>query len=139
MPDAPELSSSADNSARSPLSSQSQRSLSPIDSISVSSISSSASSLSKREFSIPLMWKPNIMAAIDAKKLNPDIRNEIVRDLVTHMYGHVEKPSPGFINKVAKMLVEKYPFMSDSSDSSDSMPYVCGMFIRFLSLLPFKY
>ncbi len=64
------------------------------------------------------------MEAIKSKKLNPEIRNEIVRDLVTHMYGHTEKPGIGFVNKVSRLLVEKYPFMSDSSDSQDALSYV---------------
>ena len=100
-------------SAGSPLSSQG--SLSSIESTSVSSVLSSAS----KQFSIPTRWKPNIMMAI-----NPDIRNEIVRDLVTHIYAFCDKPSTGFISKVAKMLVEEYPFMADSSGLSDSLPYV---------------
>ena len=55
------------------------------------------------------------MAAIRDKRLYPDIRNEIVRDLVTHMYGHVDRPTMGFTNKAASLLVQKYPFMADSS------------------------
>ena len=31
------------------------------------------------------------MASIKDEKLTPDTRNEIVRDLVTHMYGYTEK------------------------------------------------
>lgn len=69
------------------------------------------------------------MAALSKKRLNPIVRNEIVRDLVTHIYGSVENPSPTFITKVGEMLVEKYPFMADSK-SSESEPYVsmcCNM------------
>jgi hypothetical protein len=40
---------------------------------------------------------------------------------VTHMYGIVERPSASFISRVGEMLVEKYPFMTDSSESN---PYV---------------
>ena len=79
------------------------------------------------------------MAAISAKKLNPDIRNEIVRDVVTHMYAYVDKPSTGFINNVAKMLVEKYPFVSDSSDLPDSLSYVSELYVWFLNFLKFYF
>ena len=37
------------------------------------------------------------MAAIRDKQLYPDIRNEIVRDLVTHTYGHVDRPTMDII------------------------------------------
>ena len=37
------------------------------------------------------------MTALDESKLTPDIRNEIVRDLVTHMYGYMEKPNTNFL------------------------------------------
>ena len=77
-------------------------------------------SSSKRDFTIPTKWKPSIMFAISEKKLNPEVRNEIVRDLITHMYGFVDKPSP----KVARMLVEKYPFMADSVTLSGSTVHV---------------
>ncbi len=46
---------------------------------------------------IPSMWRPSIMSCIKQKKLTIEARNEIVRDLCTHMYGHmkleVEKPT----------------------------------------------
>lgn len=64
------------------------------------------------------------------KRLNPEVRNEIVRDLVTHMYGTVEKPTAAFVYRVAEMLVDKYPFMADSSASN---PYVSAL----LCLTPF--
>ncbi len=35
-----------------------------------------------------------------------------------------KKPGIGFVNKVSRLLVEKYPFMSDSSDSQDALSYV---------------
>lgn len=36
------------------------------------------------------------MKAIEEEKLTPDVRNEIVRDLVMHMYGYVKEPKPAF-------------------------------------------
>ena len=46
------------------------------------------------------MWSPSIMAYISAKELNPEIRNEIVRDLVPHMYASLsevdQKPTARF-------------------------------------------
>lgn len=54
------------------------------------------------------------MSAIDEKKLSPDIRNEIIRDLVTHMYGFMDKPTSGFCKFVAQRLTLKYTFMKDS-------------------------
>lgn len=74
--------------------------------------------------SIPRMWKPSIMFAISEKRLYPDVRNEIVRDLVTHMYGNVDKPDSPSVTKIAKSLVERYPFMADSVTTSGSTAYV---------------
>jgi len=65
-------------------------------------------------FKIPSKWRPSIMKAIEEKKLTPDVRNEIVRDLVTHMYGYVEKPTTSFCKFVAQRLILKYPFMRDT-------------------------
>ena len=65
-------------------------------------------------FSIPNKWRPSIMFAIEEKILTPDVRNEIVRDLVTHMYGFMEKPSPSFCKFVAQRLILRYKFMRDS-------------------------
>ena len=48
-----------------------------------------------------------------------------IRDLVTHIYGnYVEKPNIGIVTKIAKILVEKYPFMSDSVTSLGSTSHV---------------
>ena len=69
------------------------------------------------------------MFAIEEQKLYTEVRNEIVRDLVTHIYGHNEKPTPTFVTKVAKLLVEKYPFMRDSSTSSGATNYVMIMIV----------
>lgn len=57
------------------------------------------------------------MGAIKECKLNPETRNEIVRDLVTHMYGYMEKPNASFCNFVAQRLVRQYPFMRDAKGS----------------------
>ena len=54
------------------------------------------------------------MRAIDEKKLTFDIRNEIIRDLVTHMYGYVEKPTSSLCKFVAQQLILKYTFMRDT-------------------------
>ncbi len=54
------------------------------------------------------------MFAIEEKKLTPDVRNEIVRDLVTHMYGYMEKPTSSFCKFVAQRLILQYQFMRDS-------------------------
>ena len=83
------------------------------DTISVSSdisASSATSLLRRKEISIPKKWKPSITLAIADKKLNPEVRNEIVRDLVTHMYGQVDKPDPSLAANVANLLVARYPF-----------------------------
>ncbi|XP_064403971.1 uncharacterized protein LOC135349363 isoform X1 [Halichondria panicea] len=72
------------------------------------------SGISTNNFAIPQKWKPTIMAAIKEKSLNPEVRNEIVRDLVTHVYAYLEQPTMVFIGEVAKQLVEKHPFMADS-------------------------
>ena len=72
------------------------------------------SGISTDNFAIPQKWKPTIMAAIKEKSLNPEVRNEIVRHLVTHVYAYLEQPTMVFIGEVAKQLVEKHPFMADS-------------------------
>ena len=37
----------------------------------------------------------------------------LYRDLVTHMYGFVEKPTSHFCKFVAQRLILKYPFIKD--------------------------
>lgn len=97
-----------------------------------SSVPSSAAMLEyKKKFTIPQKWKPSITSAISKKRLTPDIRNEIVRDLVTHVYGCVGRPSSSFITKIADMLIERYPFMADSSDSTPSVSAYIHMFVPF--------
>ena len=54
------------------------------------------------------------MFAMEEKRLTPEIRNEIVRDLVTHMYGFMEKPTSSFCKYVAQRLTLQYTFMRDS-------------------------
>lgn len=58
------------------------------------------------------------MHCISSKQLTTDSRNEIVRDLVTHMYASFkdedEKPVSAFCREVARKLVQKYPFMADA-------------------------
>lgn len=61
------------------------------------------------------------MASIKDEKLTPDTRNEIVRDLVTHMYEYTEKPTSSFCRYVAQRLIQQYPFMRDSKGTR----YVC--------------
>ncbi len=47
------------------------------------------------------------------RKLVPSVRSEIVRDLVTQMYAFCPRPDKDFIERVAKKLVQRYPFMKD--------------------------
>ena len=54
------------------------------------------------------------MKAIEERKLTPDMRNEVVRDLVTYMYGCMEKPSSATCKFVAQRLILKNPFMRDT-------------------------
>lgn len=74
-------------------------------------------------FKIPEMWRPSIMAAINAptiedkrKNLTPSVRNKIVRDLVTQVYAYTSKPTKAFLTEVAKKLVQKYAFMKDHGE-----------------------
>ena len=64
---------------------------------------------SRREFEVPHKWKPSIMSAIRDRQLNWEVRCEITRDLVTHIYSYVENPKLFFVESVAKKLVDKYP------------------------------
>lgn len=69
------------------------------------------------------------MNAISQERLYPpELRNEIVRDLVTHIYAHTEKPTPAFVGDVAKLLVMKYPFMADSVTGSSAFVSGCVCF-----------
>ena len=92
------------------------------DSVSLCSSSpvGSGSTDKPKKFCLPDTWRPAIMCAIEAdgdadkrKKLTPDIRNAIVRDLVSTMYAHMSQPNKEFCTQVAKQLVEKYSFMRD--------------------------
>ena len=47
------------------------------------------------------------------KRLTPDVRNAIVRDLVSTMYAHMSQPNKDFCTRVAIQLVQKYPFTKD--------------------------
>ena len=58
------------------------------------------------------------MAAISEKCLQPETRNAIVRDLVTHMYAHTYTPDAKFTQMVTRVLVKEYPFMADSGSST---------------------
>lgn len=84
-------------------------------------------SMSRKEFSIPTKWKPTISHSIIDKKLNPDVRNEIVRDLVTHMYGYNDKPTTTLVAKAARLLIEQYPFMADCKTSGSSPHVIFGL------------
>lgn len=75
-------------------------------------------------FSIPSGWRPSIMQAIATEMLTKDIRNEICRDLITHMYGFVDKPTSKFCTFVAQRLILKYPFMRDSKGTG-YVSYMC--------------
>ena len=90
----------------------------PSPGVSTISITSSGgpglNSVSAQGFSIPSKWRPSIMDAIEDKQLTPDVRNEVVRDLVTHMYGFMLKPNSSFCQYCAQRLILKYPFMRDS-------------------------
>ena len=66
------------------------------------------------------------MFAIEEKILTPDVRNEIFRDLVTHMYGFMEKPSPSFCKFVAQRLILRYKFMRDSIGTGYVSSYMYG-------------
>ena len=84
------------------------------------SLASSASAMAKGKFEIQRTWRPCIMACINQPDgyqqntaLTPTLRNEIVRDLVVHMYSFTPKIQKAFCTKAAEMLVTKYPFMRD--------------------------
>ena len=89
--------------------------------IPVASPSSATGATSEsREFFLPNTWRPSVMQAIEApndserrKRLTPDIRNAIVRDLVSTMYAFKSQPNKDFCTQAAKQLVQKYTFMKD--------------------------
>ena len=100
----------------------------------VSATSATSSAISVGSFSLPTRWKPNIMCAITRKKLNPEVRNELVRDIVTHIYGTVDKPNPALIAKVARSLVQRYPFMADSVLSPGCTIFVSVILIKLFGV-----
>ena len=84
------------------------------------SIASSASAMN-RKFKIPDAWRPSIMYCIQQpndeermKCLEPHIRNEMVRDLVSQMFAFEPKPKKQFVTEVAQQLVKKYVFLKDT-------------------------
>ena len=83
------------------------------------SVASSASAMN-RKFKIPDTWRPSIMHCIEQptneeklKCLTPQIRNEIVRDVVAQMFAFEPKPKKCFVTQVAQQLIKKYPFLKD--------------------------
>lgn len=104
-----------------PISSKFGSPLSPTGSLSDDqSIASSASTLNRKDFTIPETWRPSIMACLkqptDSERkleLTPETRNEIVRDLVTQMFSYDPEPKAQFAAIVAKKLVKRHPFMKD--------------------------
>lgn len=74
------------------------------------------------------------MGAITTEVLTPEIRNEIVRDLVTHMYGYMEKPTSDFCKFVAQRLIHHYPFMKDSKGTG----HVCDTTISYYLCITLK-
>ena len=68
------------------------------------------------------------------EELISDSRNEIVRDLVVHMYAFVSRPSPSFCKEAAKKLVAAYPFMKDSGKGSGYVSFCYNWYM----LPPFK-
>ena len=85
----------------------------------VSSVSTPSTHV--RKFTDPDTWRPTVMLAINAddeaekrRRLTPDVRNALVRDLVTTMYTYMPKPNKDFCTKVAKQLTDKYTFMRDA-------------------------
>ena len=52
------------------------------------------------------------------KMLTPELRNEISRALVTHMFSYNANPRKELCSKAAKMLVKKYVFLKDVGEHS---------------------
>lgn len=114
IPQTPSLSASSRQSR------DDQDTASISSSCSLSSATPSPCTSASKKFSLPDTWTPGIMYAINGegdaeqrKRLTPDIRNAIVRDLVSTMYAHMSQPNKDFFTQVAKQLVGKYSFMRD--------------------------
>ena len=52
--------------------------------------------------------------AKDVKLLTPDVRSQVVRDLVSNMFTYSTSPNHEFCTFVAQRLILKYPFMRDA-------------------------
>ena len=91
-----------------------------------------------KKFVLPDSWRPSIMHAIKAsteaekrKRLSPDVRNEIVRDVVSTMYAYRSQPNKEFCTHVAKQLVEKYSFMRDAGTNVTGHVSFCTCMYRY--------
>ena len=76
------------------------------------------------KFVLPSQWRPSIMHIMQKsdegerrRLLTPDIRNAVVRDLVSSMYAYTSQPKREFCTTVAKKLVGQYPFMKDAGSA----------------------
>lgn len=64
----------------------------------------------------------------DKKKLlTPQLRNEISRAYVTHIFAHISNPRKDFLTRAAKILVKKYSFLKDIGDYSSGYVSKCDM------------
>lgn len=85
---------------------------------------SPSASLDIAKFVLPTQWRPSVMQIIQKKDdnekrriLTPEIRNAIVRDLVSSMHAYRSQPNKEFCTVVAKRLVGQYPFMKDAGSA----------------------
>ena len=62
------------------------------------------------------------------RMLTPDVRNCLVRDVVTTMYAHDPKPKKQFCTEVAELIVKKYPFMKDKGQYVSGHVSICSIF-----------
>ena len=52
----------------------------------------------------------------------------------SHIYGTVDKPNPALIAKVARSLVQRYPFMADSVLSPGCTIFVSVILIKLFGV-----
>ena len=75
------------------------------------------------------------MNCIEQKSVSPQVRNEIVRDVVAQMFAFEPKPKKKFATKVAEQLVKKYHFLQDTGQGVSASVSMHGTILTILILI----
>ena len=70
------------------------------------------------------------MNCIKQKSVSPQVRNEIVRDVVAQMFAFEPKPKK-FATEVAEQLVKKYRFLQDTGQGVSASVSMHGTILTY--------